>query len=75
VLDGLCSQIEPAAGIEVSIAEQLRLPAVLAVTPKLARDLTPVLPKRPERSPGLDTRWGSGLALGEENGSSAIAGS
>jgi hypothetical protein len=43
VRDGLRSQVEPAAGVELAIAEQLRLPAVLAVTPKLARDLAAVL--------------------------------
>jgi len=49
VPDGLRPQIEPSAGVEAAIAEQLRLPAVLAVTTKLAGDLTAVLPQRPER--------------------------
>ena len=65
VFDGLRPQIEPPPGVELAIAEQLRLSAVLAVTPKLARDPTPSLRSDQSGSPGLDTRGGGGLAFGE----------
>jgi hypothetical protein len=69
--DSLRSQIEPAAGVELAIAEQLRLPAVLAVTPKLARDRPAVLAQRPQGLAGLGHARRR-LALRRIDGSSAI---
>ena len=48
VRHGLRAQVEPSAGVELPVAEQLRLPAVLAVTPKLARDQPAAFSQRPQ---------------------------